>query len=70
MTTNTTKAPKMTKSNQVRLTAEILYRYITGNEKFKEEHTGLEDVLIEVEIFKYCRAKHKKMEKRLYPPRE
>ena len=60
----------MTKSNQVRLTAEILYRYITGNEKFKEEHTGLEDVLIEVEIFKYCRAKHKKMEKRLYPPRE
>lgn len=54
---------------QPQLTAEILYRYITGNTAFKEEHTGLEDVLIEVEILKYCKRKHKAMEKRLYPPR-
>lgn len=57
------------KTPQVQVTAEVLYRYITNNPTFKEEHTGLEDVLIEVEIFKYCRRKHQKMEKRLYPPR-
>lgn len=59
----------MTKSNQVKLTAEILYRYITGEETFHEAHTGLEDVLIEVKILQYCKAKHQKMEKRLYPPK-
>ena len=57
------------KTPQVQVTAEVLYRYITNNPTFKESHTGLEDVLIEVEIFKYCRRKHQKMEKRLYPPR-
>lgn len=36
---------------QPRLTAEILYRYIMGNNDFIESHTGLEDVLIEKEIF-------------------
>ena len=34
-----------------RLTAEILYRYITGDDNFIESHTGLEDVEIEAEIF-------------------
>ena len=34
-----------------RLTAEILYRYITGDDSFVESHTGLEDVQIESEIF-------------------
>ena len=34
-----------------RLTAEILYRYITGDDNFVESHTGLEDVEIEAEIF-------------------
>ena len=34
-----------------RLTAEILYRYITGDDEFVESHTGLEDVQIEAEIF-------------------
>lgn len=56
----------MTKNNQVRLTAEILYRYITGNDNFIESHTGLEDVLIEKEIFKNCMRQHKKMRKKLY----
>ena len=51
------------------VTAEVLYRYITKDVDFKEEHTGLEDVLIEIEILKYCRRKHKAMEKRLYPPK-
>ena len=51
----------MTKNNQVRKTAEILYRFISGNEDFAEEHTGLEDVLIEVQIMAYCYRQHKAM---------
>ena len=43
--------------------AEILYRYITLNNEFVEDHTGLEDVLIEKEIFAKCMAQHKKMRK-------
>ncbi len=34
-----------------RLTAEILYRYITGDNEFVESHTGLEDVQNEADIF-------------------
>lgn len=52
---------------RVRLTAEILYRYLTGDETFAESHTGLEDVLIETKILTHCIRQHKKMEKRLYP---
>jgi hypothetical protein len=43
MTNHTTPRP--------RLTAEILYRYITGDNEFVESHTGLEDVQIEADIF-------------------
>lgn len=56
----------LTKNGQVRLTAEILYRYITKNNDFVESHTGLEDVLIEKEILRYCYAKHKKMRRLLW----
>jgi DNA polymerase III epsilon subunit-like protein len=41
---------------QCRFTAEIIYRYLTGNLDFVEEHTGLEDVLIEKDILAYCIA--------------
>ena len=44
----------LTKNNQIRLTAEIIYRFITGDNDFKESHTGLEDVMIEKEILSYC----------------
>lgn len=54
------------KKPQVRLTAEILYRYITGDNDFVESHTGLEDVLIETKIMAHCFRQHKKMEKRLF----
>jgi DNA polymerase III epsilon subunit-like protein len=37
-----------------RYTAEILYKYITQDIDFIESHTGLEDVMIEKEIFKEC----------------
>lgn len=53
----------MTKNNQVRKTAEILYRYISGQNDFIESHTGLEDVLIEKEIFVHCLRQHKPMRK-------
>ena len=39
---------------QLRYTAEIIYRFLTGDVSFVEEHTGLEDVLIEKEILSYC----------------
>lgn len=51
---------------QVRLTAEILYRYISGNIEFSENHTGLEDVLIETKILAHCFRQHKKMDKCLF----
>ena len=44
----------LTKRLCKRFTAEIIYRFITGNIDFEESHTGLEDVLIEKEIFVYC----------------
>lgn len=44
----------MTKNGQRRYTAEILYRYLTKNNDFVESHTGLEDVMIEKEIFVEC----------------
>jgi DNA polymerase III epsilon subunit-like protein len=51
------------KTPRPRLTAEILYRYITGNMDFEESHTGLEDVDIERQIMAYCFSKHKAMAK-------
>ena len=44
----------LTKRLCKRYTAEIIYRFITGNNDFEESHTGLEDVLIEKEIFVFC----------------
>jgi hypothetical protein len=44
----------LTKRGCKRYTAEIIYRFITGNNDFEESHTGLEDVMIEKEILKYC----------------
>lgn len=54
------------KNGKPRATAEILYQYITQNVDFIEDHTGLEDVLIEKEIFAKCMAQHKKMRKNVW----
>lgn len=51
------------KKPRVRVTAEVLYKYISGNNDFIESHTGLEDVIIEAQIFITCLKKHKKMRK-------
>lgn len=56
----------LTKNGRPQVKAEILYKYISGNDDFIESHTGLEDVLIEKEIMAYCFRKHKKMRKKLY----
>lgn len=56
----------MTKNHQVKLTAEVIFRFITKNNNFVENHTGLEDVLIEKEILAYCYKQHKKMRKKLW----
>lgn len=59
----------ITKHNQCRLTAEILYRYITGDESFNEKHTALEDVYCELVILLAEFAFHKKMIKTYYNPK-
>lgn len=46
--------------------AEVVYRYISGNNDFVESHTGLEDVLIEKDIFTHCIRQHKKMKHTFY----
>jgi hypothetical protein len=40
----------MVNPSKPRSTAEILYQYLTGNIEYKEEHTGLADVLIEKDL--------------------
>jgi DNA polymerase III epsilon subunit-like protein len=57
------------KSGKPRRTAEILYRYITKDNEFTEEHTALSDVLIECEIFWKCFEQHKRMDRKLWADR-
>ena len=51
---------------QPQLTAEVIYRFITNDIEFVEEHKGFEDVEIETEIFKYLVRQHKPMRKKLF----
>lgn len=43
----------ITNSGRVRTTAQAIYCYISNNANFEEAHTGLEDIDIEIEIFKH-----------------
>ena len=56
----------VTKNGLPRFTAEILYKFITRDLDFTEAHTGLEDVMIEKEILRYCYKQHKPMQKKLF----
>lgn len=56
----------LTKNGRERVTAEILYKFISKEDDFQESHTGLEDVMIEKEILAYCFRQHKKMRKELF----
>ena len=51
---------------QNRMTAEIIWRYLSGNENFIESHTGLEDVEIETEIMAHCLKTRKNVRKALF----
>lgn len=56
----------LTKRGCKRYTAEILYRYLTGDLDFEESHTGLEDVLIEKDIFLHCVQQNPSIDGRLW----
>lgn len=56
----------LTKNGKPRATAEILYKYISGDLEFTEQHTGLEDVLIEIAITCKCIAQHKPMRRECF----
>lgn len=51
----------ISEKNNILTNAECAYKYITKNINFKEEHTGLEDVKIEIAIMAYCYKQHKKI---------
>ena len=56
----------ITENKQLRKTAEILYRFVSLDNNFVEEHKALEDVDIERQILAYCQRQHKKMRKKLW----
>lgn len=56
----------VTANNQNRYTAEIIYRFLSGNNNFDEAHRGLNDVEIEKEIFRYCMMMNPEIDGRLY----
>lgn len=51
------------KTPRTQVTAEVLYRFITRDMDFIEDHTALEDAVIEAKILAYCFNKHKPMQK-------
>ena len=57
----------LTKRNQPQASAEVLYRYMTWDTDFIEEHTALEDCYIEAQIVARCFRQKKKMRKELFP---
>lgn len=56
----------LTKNMRIRYTAEIIYKWLSGNADFEESHTGLEDVKIERVIFEYCMNKNPEVDGRLW----
>jgi len=56
----------VTKNGCKRYTAEIIYKFLTNDLQFEEEHTGLADVLIEKEILRFCLQKNPNMDCNLW----
>ena len=50
-------------SGNIKTSAEVVYAYLTKNTDYNENHTGLQDVLIESEIMSVCFRQHKAMDK-------
>ncbi len=59
-----------TKTGKLKKTAEILWRFISGDTDFQESHTGLEDVTIEAQIMAYCFRQHKHIDKELFKKKQ
>ena len=55
----------VSKAGNISTSAETVYKFITNNIDFEEEHKGLEDVRIETAIFAECVKKHKKMNRKI-----
>lgn len=53
----------LTEKGNIMTKAEIVYRFLTNNENFEEEHTGLADVKIETEILLTALKTKKKLKK-------
>lgn len=54
------------KNPRPRLTAEILWRWLSGDDGFEESHTGLADCEIETQIYAYCIRKNPNIERGLF----
>ena len=50
----------LTKKRNLQTSAEVVYRFLTSNTDFIEEHTAFEDSKIEMQIFLECLKMHKK----------
>lgn len=55
----------VSKAGNISTSAETVYRFLTDNPTFEEEHKGLADVEIETLIFAECIRKHKKMNRNI-----
>ena len=53
------------KSGNIKTSAEVVYAYMMREPHFEEKHTGLQDVLIEVQILAKCFAQHKKVDRNI-----
>lgn len=49
----------------IQTSAEAVYKFLTNNPTFEEEHKGLEDVIIEVAIMAECYKKKKKLNRKI-----
>jgi hypothetical protein len=47
---------------RVKATAEVLYKFLSGNHDFIEEHQGLDDTIIEAKILVWILRQHSKKE--------
>lgn len=56
----------LTTYNKPKLTAEVLYKYISNDNNFIEEHIGNEDIKIETQIYKECIKINPNIEKKLF----
>jgi hypothetical protein len=56
----------LTSYKKPRLTAEVLYKYISNDNNFIEEHIGIEDIKIETKILAECLKINPNIEKKLF----